>query len=283
MAKASRFSEPASGATSQRLVEPESPSAGVQSFETGLQLLSLLAELDDGSAPPMLKSIAAAAQMSSAKVHRYMVSLIRTGHAERDPRTGRYRLGPAARQLGITALRHMNVVRQGAQRLPQWAGELRQSMALAIWTVNGPVVVATEDLRQPVTVGTRVGETLPLLRSATGRVFAAWMPTHATQDLIRRELALAARAIEGDEPSNKRELEDLLTRIRAAGLAWTEGGLNPTVSALAAPVFDFRGGLVAALACLGQTGSIDLRRSGTLARSLRDAARTLSMELGAAP
>lgn len=254
--------------------------AGIQSFEIGLKLLGLMAELSDGAMPPMLKTLSAAAEMPPAKVHRYMVSLVRTGYAERDPATGRYRLGPMARQLGITAISRMDVLKVAGARLPQICAELEQSVALAIWTFHGPVMVATEDLREPVTISTRVGQIMPLLSSATGRVFGAWLPARMVERLIQQELASAY----GKDPATAirtvAQVDQLFQQTREAGVGWTQGGLNATVNALAAPIFDYRGTLVAALASLGPASSFDTRTDGTLALALKAAAGWISRDLG---
>ena len=262
---------------------PDAGPAGIQSFEIGLKLLSLMAELSDGNMPPMLKTLSAAADMPPAKVHRYMASLLRTGYAERDPATGRYRLGPMARQLGISAISRMDVLKVAGKRLPQICADLQQSVALAIWTYHGPVMVATEDLREPVTISTRVGQVMPLLTSATGRVFGAWLPPRMVERLIQQELAAAYGRDPATAIRTMAQVDDLFTRTRSAGIAWTQGGLNATVNALAAPLFDYRGTLVAALASLGPAISFDVSTDGALARALRAAADAVSRELGFQP
>src|SRR5690606_23044127 len=89
--------------------------AGTQSVETGIRLLSSLAELSLLGPPPMLKILAAAAGMPPAKAHRYLVSFIRTSLVERDPVSGRYRLGAMARHIGLTAIRSLDAVRLGSR------------------------------------------------------------------------------------------------------------------------------------------------------------------------
>lgn len=256
---------------------------GIQSIEVGMRLLSLLAELTEDAPPPMLKTLAAAAEMAPAKVHRYMVSLVRTGYVERDPATGRYRLGPMARQIGISSIRRLDVVRAAGARLPEICTTLQHSVGLAIWTYNGPVMVATEDARRPVTIGTRIGEVMPLLTSATGRVFGAWMPRAAVQHLIDKELASAPGSRRTGSVKTLKQAESWFAQTREAGLGWTEGGLNATVNALAAPLFDYRGTFVAALAALGPADDFDPRLDGPIAIGLRAAAVAISRELGYHP
>ena len=259
---------------------PDGAQAGIQSVEVALQLLTQMGELAAGASPPMLKTLAEAAGMAPAKVHRYMVSMVRAGYVERDPATARYRLGPMARQIGINALCRTDVVRIAGARLPQICALLQQSVALAIWTHNGPTVVATEDLRRPVTVGTRVGEVMPLLASATGRVFSAWMP----RPLIEPLLALEWAALRTGKPvagvRSAKDFERLLEQVRAAGVAWTLGGMSPNVNALAAPVFDYRGVFAGALAMLGPADSLDASPGGADAGALRAAADAISRDAG---
>lgn len=256
---------------------------GIQSIEVGMRLLTQLAELTEDAPPPMLKTLAAAAEMAPAKVHRYMVSLVRTGYVERDPATGRYRLGPMARQIGISSIRRMDVVKTAGAHLPEICTTLKHSVGLAIWTYNGPVMVATEDARRPVTIGTRIGEVMPLLTSATGRVFGAWMPRAAVKHLIDKELANVASSRRAGGVKTMKQAESWFAQTRDIGLGWTEGGLNATVNALAAPLFDYRGTFVAALAALGPADEFDPHPDGAIAQGLRAAAATISSELGYHP
>jgi len=52
---------------------------------------------------------------------------------------------------------------------------------------KGPVVFALEESSRPVFMNVRVGSILPLLTSATGRVFAAFLPEAAVHDLLAME------------------------------------------------------------------------------------------------
>ena len=252
--------------------------AGIQSIETGLHLLGAIARLTMTGPAPMLKTIAAEAGMHPAKAHRYIVSFLRGGAVERDPSNGRYRLGPMARQLGIAALQGLDVVRLGNARLPAVRDELQQTVALSIWAFHGPTMVAVEEMRRPVMVSTRVGEVMPLLNSATGRVYGAWAPAAVTGDMLRRELA-AARKV-NSAIATAAAAEALFGQVREDGVGTVMGGLNPVISAVSAPIFDYRGTLVAALSSLGPSDEFDARPNSPLARALRRAADGISRELG---
>ena len=72
--------------------------AGIQSVEVGFALLDVLAR---APGPLMLRDLAAAAGMSAAKAHRYLVSFQRLALVTQDSRNNRYDLGPAALRLGL--------------------------------------------------------------------------------------------------------------------------------------------------------------------------------------
>jgi len=58
--------------------------AGIQSVEVGFTLLEVLAKADG---PLMLRDLAASANMSAAKAHRYLVSFQRLGLVHQDAST----------------------------------------------------------------------------------------------------------------------------------------------------------------------------------------------------
>lgn len=242
-----------------------------------MQLLGALADLTYGGAPPMLKTLAAAAGLVPAKAHRYLVSFVRSGLVERDINNGRYRLGPLARHIGIASIRGLEVVRTTSPQLSNIGERLEHSVALCVWGARGASVVWVEDYSRPITINTRIGEVLPTLTSATGRVFAAFLPRDQTEEVIARERADARR--DTTLPS-KAEFEQCLDRVRAAGVGWTMGGLNPTVNALSAPIFDYRGRTVAALSALGPAELFDATPDGPLANMVKAAAGELSALMG---
>lgn len=277
--------------TSRFVLEDETPTEpavesdgklGIQSIEIGMRLMATLVEHAFDHPPPMLKTLAAHAGMPPAKAHRYMVSLVRSQLVERDELSGRYRLGPMARLIGLRAIQSLDAVRLSSARLPLICSELGFSVAVAIWAYDGPTIVAVEEARRPVTIGTRVGEVMPILNSATGLVFGAWMPRSLTDDHIRHSAASARRAT-GQPPLSQIALDRLFDGVREAGLGITKGGLNPTVNALSAPIFDHRGVLVAALSTLGPANELDIAATGPVASALRRFAAELSAELGYAP
>ena len=150
---------------------------GVQSFEVGAGVLRAVVR---GQRLMTLKDIAAAAEMPPSKAHRYLVSLIRTGLIEQDTMTSRYKLGPFALGIGLVALDRLDRVRLGLAAISELRERINETVGLAVWGDHGPVMVRWERPQRPITVNVVTGTSLPLLTSASGRVFAAWLPKSQT-------------------------------------------------------------------------------------------------------
>jgi DNA-binding IclR family transcriptional regulator len=243
---------------------------GVRSVETGMALLKALAAR--ARIPASLSDLAGEAGMAPAKAHRYLVSLIRAGMVEQDRASGRYRLGGGALNIGLAALGALDVMRLAGEALERLCAAIDETVLLAVWGNKGPVVVRWEEASRPVTTNVRAGSVMPLLNSATGRVFAAFLPQAQTRAILAEETA-EAPALAGD-------YEAILGETRSHGLGRVEGDLLPGVAGLAAPVFDHQGELVAVMAALGPQGQFDASWEGAMARALKDAAEMLSRRLG---
>jgi DNA-binding IclR family transcriptional regulator len=252
---------------------------GIQSVEIGLLVAKRLAE-SRGSL--QLKELAARCGFSASKTHRYLVSLVRAGVVRQVD--GRYDLGPTALELGLAALARIDVVRTASVALETVRDRTGETTFLAIWGHNGPTIVRWEESGQPVTVNVRVGSIMPLLTSATGRLFAAFLPPEQTKAMLQKEIqnlnkrkgATHARRVLND-------FQRLQIKIRATGLSPADGTQLSSVSALSAPIFDVEGRLVAVITSLGSRGDFDCSFEGTPAKTLLAVTREISATLGYAP
>ena len=247
---------------------------GVQSLEVGMGILRAMVR---GQRAMMLKDIANAAGMPPSKAHRYLVSLIRVGLVEQDPVTSRYDLGPFALNLGLVALDRLDRVRLGLAAIAALRDEINETTALAVWSDHGPVIVRWERPRRPITVNVVTGTVLDLLTSASGRIFAAWLPRETTAKRIEKELA----ASDIPDLKTRADVDRLLDQVRADGVACVSGHhMVPGVEAVAAPVFNFKNEITLAMVVVGVQGMFDMRLDGPVVAALKRAAADLSARLG---
>jgi DNA-binding IclR family transcriptional regulator len=248
---------------------------GVQSLEVGAGVLRAVVR---GQHSMMLKDIAAAADMPASKAHRYLVSLIRAGLIEQDPMTARYSLGPFALDIGLVALDRLDRVRLGLSAISDLRDTVNETTALAVWGSHGPVIVRWERPQRPITVNVVTGTSLRLLNSASGRVFAAWLPKSQTEAQIAKELKFKPNL---SGLTTRAEVDAMLAKVRAEGIAPVSAHyMFKGVEAVAAPVFNFKNQISMSLVVVGVEGMFDMTESGHVVQALKKSAATLSWRLG---
>ena len=251
--------------------------AGIQSVEVGFGLLDALSRAPGAL---MLRDLAAAAGMSAAKAHRYLVSFQRLQLVVQDPSSTRYDLGPASLKLGLAALSRLDAVKLARERISGLTEQIGHTLALAVWGNRGPTVVHWEESPQAVTVNLRLGDVMPLLSSAGGRCFAAYLSRDAITPLLKDEIARTQKQSRTDVPATLAEARAVLDEVRQRGGARVVDTLLPGVVGFCAPVFDSDGHIALGIVALGPAGTFDPEWDGAVDRPLRAAARQLSSDLG---
>jgi len=117
-----------------------------------------------------------------------------------------------------------------------------------------------------------------LLTTASGRVFAAWLPKTLVEPLIVNELKTKALA----DLKTRADVETMLENVRADGVCAISGNyIVKGVEAVAAPVFNFKNEITMALVVVGVAGMINMNPSSPVIAELKRSARELSLRLGA--
>lgn len=241
----------------------------------GASLLRTIAKLGGAASLP---EIAEASGMLLARTHRYLVSLVKSGLLDYDSASGRYDLGSLVLELGLTALDRLDAVRLGSDVLKRLTERLNATATLSVWGSNGATIIKCEMARRNPISRIREGMNLPLLTSATGRVFFAYLPRRDTQEFLSQQSAIASSHMAGGT-SAPVDLEALRAEIRRTGIARNSGDTRR--DALAAPVFNYEGKLVMVLTIVADTNVMDMGLDGEPARKLREIAEALSRQLGA--
>jgi len=252
---------------------------GIQSIELGGNVLRALINANGDTLP--LRDVAQLAGMSASKARRYLLSFSRIGLVSQEAATGYYGLGPLAIHMGLAAIAAIAVDRLAPPVIRELRRRLQETIVLTIWSDNGPIILQAENSQRAVMVDARIGSSLPMIGSATGRLFAAYYDSQATSPRITLELSRTAKGAALKEA--QRDYDQRLEEVRRHGAARTEGELLAGVSALAAPVFDYSGSLVAGLGMLGHRGILDVSWAGTPCTELKRSAASLSELCGYSP
>jgi DNA-binding IclR family transcriptional regulator len=200
---------------------------GIQSVEIGLRVIEALCR---AGGPQTLKDLARTAELPASNCHRYLVSFVRAGFVVQEVRSGRYEPGPRLLQAGMAALARIDSMAVATEALERVVDATGNTGLIAVWGEAGPTIVRWMPGRIPVHTSLSTGSILPLLTSATGRVFLAFLPARQTSVLLAREVM-----------SNGGDPNALIAAVRAAGIGQVCGDHIPGLSAVAAPVLNAHG------------------------------------------
>ena len=250
---------------------------GVNSIEVGLEVVKALVR---SGGPATLGEVAEAAKMHPAKVHRYMVSFIRSGLIMQDPGTSRYDLGPYGLDFSLAYLARMDANRIGAATMRSLVDQVNESAFIAVWGTHGPTVIDWQAARQPISASTRIGTVFPLLASSTGRTFLAFLPPSETEPFLKRELRALSRSPDPRAIKDRKGVNEIVSEIRERGLARGSGLRMPGMSSFSAPVFNRSDEIAFTLTVFGYEETFDMDWDGVIAVNLKGAARALSQQMG---
>ncbi len=247
----------------------------VPGLERGLRLLQLFdRQRTSWSAPDIAREL----DVPRSTVFRIIQTLELLGFVERNE--GAYRLGPAVLRLGfeyIASLEISDMARPLVEALRDDTG-----FAAQLATLDGREVVfvvrasVTSTFASNVQVGTR----MPAHATVLGRMFLADLDDAALRALYP-EPRLPAHTPQ--TPKNLGDLKKVLAGDRERGYAVSESFFESGISAIAAPVRDGHGKVIAAISLSVPQSAIEPKQRDKLVRRVLAAAAQLSHRLNYRP
>jgi DNA-binding IclR family transcriptional regulator len=250
---------------------------GVQSATVGLAVLKVLIESDQ---PLFLREVAAGVGMAPSNVYRYLVSFGQAGMISQDSATGKYDLGPLAIQLGLSALRRVDVIEIAVESLSKLVKNSKADGHVCVWGTAGPTVLRWKEGPSDIAVKVSEGLVLPLVSSATGRVWSAFLPQSVTATMVGREIAKISSATDTDRSAVRKAFDLQLAEVLQSGIARSSGEQRSGIEAVCAPVFDREGTIVLTLTLLGVSEKFDSRLEGTPVSQLRSSVEEITRRIG---
>jgi len=259
------------------MADPQRSRRRVQSIEVGFRVIRVL-RMAEGPLP--LREIASRAGMPPSKVHLYLVSFVREDMAFQDPKTGHYGLGKFAIQLGLAAIRQLDVVELASDVLTDLRDRTNCAIYLSLWGDRGPCIVAKADGSLQGAFSVRLGYILPLTTTATGLVFLTYLPAAETEKALGAVTAFERRR-KTTRRSGRAEFEPLIAEVRRRGYASTVGMLHRNFAGVSAPVFDYSHRIAATITLLGPAEYMRDEKQEELSGLLLEATESVSLRLGA--
>ena len=253
--------------------EKSEPGTLIQSVQRAAVLLKAF---ESGPAELGVSELSRKAQLHKSTASRLLATLEREGLLERVPGTEKYRLGFLLVRLA-GQVTHFGDVRVAARPdLVALAERSREAVHLAV--IDGGEVVNVDQVAGPHIVGHAnwVGRKTPLHCVANGKVLLAYGDGAALDRVLAAPLArFTERTI--TEPER---LRAELAAVRRRGYATAMGEIEEGLNAVAAPIYDAGGQVVAAVSVSGPSYRVKAKEIVDLAALTVEAADHISARLG---
>lgn len=246
----------------------------VKSLERGLEVIRAF---DANNSDLTLSDVAKSTGLTRASARRFLLTLTDLGYVLSDGR--RYRLSPRVLELGYAYLSSLSIPDIARPHLSALVAEVRESSSMSVLDRSEVVYVARVPAKRIMSISISVGTRFPAFATSMGRVLLAGQ----SKDWLDEYLASADLTPITDRTiSDPDLLRQELDRIRESGWALVDQELEEGLRALAVPVHDMNGTVVAAINVSVHTsrGSAAAARNELLPQLLA-AAKAIDQDLSA--
>jgi DNA-binding IclR family transcriptional regulator len=244
----------------------------VQSVDRAVAILEILAR--DGEAG--VTEVARELDVHKSTASRLLAALDRRELVTQDTARGRFRLGVGVVRLASAASARLDVVQEGrpaCRALAQQVGEtvnlaiLSGRDALYLYQAAGPAALSPHNW---------AGRRIPLHATSDGKVLLAYLP----EDELAASLVPPLARFTERTITAVAVFPALLAEVRRRGFATAVDELEAGLTAVAAPVRNAEGTVIASISASGPSFRIPADRIPALATAVRASANEVSRRLG---
>jgi len=250
--------------------DPANPAAGLGVLEKAMALLNIVS---DRRKPLTFTDLLRASSLPKATLHRILGTLVREGLLRHDTYNKTFQLGLRLLELAHEVWSDFDLRVAAQDELARLRDALGESVQLAVLSDHSLVIVASEEAGHETRVQSNVGLRLPLHATAAGKAIAAHL------DAAHQAALLDAIELQAFTPRTlvtAAQLHAELDLTRGRGYALEDRERAGDSISVAAPIFDYEGRPIGAVAVTGTTARLDAARAHSLSSALIGAARHIS-------
>lgn len=247
---------------------------GIQSLARAFSLLEAIADSADGIG---LTQLSRKSGLHSSTVFHLLKTMTSLGYIRQGADNKRYFVGSTLFCLAAAARSEVLVVNVADRILRELAVNTGNSAVFGMRSGDEIIVVAKAEGNGAFQISDRVGGIRPSHCTGMGKVMLAAMP----QDRLERYLAgYELKSFTPNTITDRGRLMQELAEVRRSGLAFDDAEFHPELRCVAAPVRDFTGQVIGALAMSGPAWRLSLQALQQRSALLREAAQSFSAQLG---
>jgi len=229
-----------------------------QSLAHGLEILLLFDSAHPSfSVPEIVERL----HFSQSKTYRLIRALIHYGLLETQNGTGRYSLGIHILRLGLLAQQKFNTAVMALPFMRELSRLTKETVLLTSVAGNKAICLERVESEEPIRYSLFTpGASVPLHAGASSKVLLAFLPEKEWESILGEGL----QRFTPQTITDKGILKTQLKGIRSRGYAFSDQEVDRDVRAVAAPILNLRGELIAGLSVAGPAYRINKKRVHSL-------------------
>lgn len=246
-------------------------SAGVQSVDRAVTILELLAHQGVLGVTELAREL----NVHKSTASRLVAALESRGLVERVEERGKHRLGSGILRLAGATTARLDLVKEVRPVSRRLATSTGETVNLAVLTHNAALYIDQSVAPTATPSYNWVGQHIPLHATSNGKILLSEVPPDEIPGYIGQLPAITPRTI-----TRRSALVAELARVREQGYAVAVDELEAGLTAIAAPVRNQHGEVVASLSLSGPTYRFTETRMDSLVPEVMRAAQEASARLG---
>jgi DNA-binding IclR family transcriptional regulator len=244
----------------------------VQSVDRAIAILHLLARCGGAG----VTDVAAELGVHKSTAFRLIAALEHWSLIEQDGERGKYHLGRGILRLAAATAARLELPTESRTVCQRLAAELGEAVDVAILDSGQAMSILQEYAPSAITGRNWLGQRTPLHATASGKMLLACTDPKTLKEVLAAEL----QPYTSHTVTKPTALEAELAIVRERGWAFTSEELEIGLNAVAAPIFDGTGEVVAAVGVSGPSYRLTVESFPTIAAHLVEGAREISARLG---
>src|SRR3954466_1850950 len=245
--------------------------ASVQSVDRALTILGILARLGEAG----VTDIAAELGVHKSTAFRLVATLESHGMVEQNEERGKYRLGVGVLRLAGATTARLDVVQEARPVCRKLAADSGETVNIAVLSDRSALYLDQVAGQSALQSHNWVGQHIPLHATSNGKVLLSGLSTDEIDKRVPRLPSYTAETV-----TTKARLRRDLATVSEQGYAVAVDELEVGLTAIAAPIRNAHGDVIASISVSGPTFRLGEPRVKELVPLVQDAAEEVSTRLG---
>lgn len=245
--------------------------SGVQSVERALTILDILARAGEEG----VTAIAAEIGVHKSTAFRLVSALENAGLVEQAGDRGKYRLGMGILRLAGATTARLDVVQEARPISRALAADTGETVNIAVLSGGSALYVDQVASGSSLQAHNWVGQHIPLHATSNGKILLSGLGEAELSKALGSLTSFTGRTV-----TSKKELRQQIEQARDDGYAVAVDELEDGLTAVAAPIHNAHGDVIASLSLSGPTFRLDEKKVEQVLIPLLAAADQISHRLG---